>query len=201
MGSYMARTTDKDKPGGESMLPQPFRFLLASVLLASLAGSAAAGARTNAPPAPKTQIVVEEIAKGLKFPWGMQFLPDGRILVTERGGTLRLVAKDGKISKPVEGLPHVVNKGQGGLLDVLLSQDFATSGTIFFPMRNRAAASATARRSFARNSLSRVKPAASKMARSSFVRSHQRAVFIILARGSSGTRRAHSSSRSANARI
>ncbi len=120
------------------MLPQPIRFLLACLALASVfaaamaAPSIVAGAQTNAPPAPKTQIIVEEIAKGLKFPWGLQFLPDGRMLVTERGGTMRLVAKDGKISKPVEDLPHVVNKGQGGLLDVLLSQDFATSGLIFF---------------------------------------------------------------------
>ena len=130
----MARTTDKDKPGGESMLPQPFRFLLACVALASLSSApvAAAPAQTNAPPAPKTSIIVEEVAKGLKFPWGLQFLPDSRMLVTERGGTMRLVAKDGKFSKPVEGLPHVVNKGQGGLLDVLLSPDFAVSGTIFF---------------------------------------------------------------------
>ena len=115
------------------MLPQATTFFLASAfaLLSSVA-AAAAGSQTNAPPAPKTEIAVEEVAKGLKFPWGMQFLPDGRILATERGGSMRLIAKDGKVSKPVEGLPHVVNKGQGGLLDVLLGQDFATSGTIFF---------------------------------------------------------------------
>ncbi len=115
------------------MLPQVTTFFLASAAaLLSSAVAAAAGSQSNAPPTPKTEIIVEEVAKGLKFPWGMQFLPDGRILVTERGGTMRLIAKDGKVSKPVEGLPHVVNKGQGGLLDVLLGADFATSGTIFF---------------------------------------------------------------------
>ncbi len=117
------------------MLPQATTFILALISLASLAvapSAAAAAAQTNAPPTPKTEIIVEEVAKGLKFPWGLQFLPDGRMLVTERGGTMRVITKDGKVSKPVEGLPHVVNKGQGGLLDVLLGQDFATSGTIFF---------------------------------------------------------------------
>ncbi len=117
------------------MLPQATTFILALISLASLAiapSAAAAAAQTNAPPAPKTEIIVEEVAKGLKFPWALQFLPDGRMLVTERGGTMRLITKDGKVSKPVEGLPHVVNKGQGGLLDVLLGQDFAASGTIFF---------------------------------------------------------------------
>ena len=114
------------------MLPRASTFFLASATAFLSSAAAAAGAQTNAPPAPKTQIIVEEVAKGLKFPWGLQFLPDGRMLVTERGGTMRLVAKDGNISKPVEGLPHVVSKGQGGLLDVLLSQDFGTSGTIFF---------------------------------------------------------------------
>ncbi len=114
------------------MLPQVTTFFLASAAALLSSAVAAAAAQTNAPPAPKTEIVVEEAAKGLKFPWGLQFLPDGRMLVTERGGTMRLITKDGKVSKPVEGLPHVVNKGQGGLLDVLLGQDFATSGTIFF---------------------------------------------------------------------
>ncbi len=88
--------------------------------------------QTNAPAAPQTAIQVKEIAKGLQNPWGLQFLPDGRMLVTERPGRMRLISPDGKISDPVEGLPNVVNKGQGGLLDVLLARDFATSGTVYF---------------------------------------------------------------------
>lgn len=88
--------------------------------------------QTAAPAAPKTDIVVEEVAKGLKNPWGMQFLSDGRFLVTERGGTMRVVGKDGTLSEPVAGLPHVVQGGQAGLLDVLLAPDFATSGLIYF---------------------------------------------------------------------
>ncbi|NOT72275.1 MAG: PQQ-dependent sugar dehydrogenase [Hyphomicrobium sp.] len=88
--------------------------------------------QTKAPAAPATAVKVEEVAKGLTNPWGMQFLPDGRILVTERPGRMRLIAKDGKISEPIGGLPHVVQGGQAGLLDVLLAPDFATSGTIYF---------------------------------------------------------------------
>ena len=62
----------------------------------------------------------------------MQFLPDGRILVTERPGRMRIIDKNGKPSAPITGLPHVVEGGQAGLLDVLLAPDFATSGLIYF---------------------------------------------------------------------
>ena len=54
------------------------------------------------------------------------------MLVTERVGTMRVVAKDGKLSDPIQGLPHVVQGGQAGLLDVLLAPDFATTGTVYF---------------------------------------------------------------------
>jgi len=80
----------------------------------------------------KTDITVEVVASGLKNPWSLQFLPDGRMLVTERVGTMRVVAKDGKLSDPIQGLPHVVQGGQAGLLDVLLAPDFATTGTVYF---------------------------------------------------------------------
>lgn len=87
--------------------------------------------RTKAPEAENSAYTVETVAKGLRHPWGMQFLPDGRMLVTERPGTLRLVSKDGTISEPVSGVPEVYAGGQGGLLDVLLAKDFATSGMIY----------------------------------------------------------------------
>ena len=92
----------------------------------------AAAVITDAPePAKASKIKVETFAKGLEHPWGLQFLPDGRLLVTERPGRLRVVGKDGKLSEPIAGLPDVAAVGQGGLLDVLLAQDFATSGTIY----------------------------------------------------------------------
>ena len=101
--------------------------------LAILAAPAAA-VITNAPaPAEPSKIKVESFARGLEHPWGLQFLPDGRMLVTERAGRIRLVSKDGKLSPAIlEGLPAVAAVGQGGLLDVLLAPDFAKSGTIYF---------------------------------------------------------------------
>ena len=71
------------------------------------------------------------IADGLQNPWGMQFLPDGAILVTEREGAMRII-KDGKMSEPLDGLPEIAVAGQSGLLDVATACDFKTSGTIFF---------------------------------------------------------------------
>ena len=84
-------------------------------------------------PAPKTKqaFKVDTFARGLVHPWGMAFLPDGRVLVTERPGRVRIVAKDGKLSRPLSGVPKVYASGQGGLLDVQLDPDFASSGVIF----------------------------------------------------------------------
>ena len=87
---------------------------------------------TNAPRVYKqSQYKVDIIASGLEHPWGLQFLPDGRKLVTERPGRLRIVTDDGKVSAPITGVPAVVARDQGGLLDVALAADFATSGSIF----------------------------------------------------------------------
>jgi len=87
--------------------------------------------QTQAPALPKTEITVTEVATGLAYPWGLQFLPDGRLLVSERAGNLRIVSKDGTLSDPVSGVPEVLVSGQGGLLDVRLAPDYATSSEIF----------------------------------------------------------------------
>lgn len=72
------------------------------------------------------------VTEGLEFPWGLAFLPDGRMLVSERPGRLRLVAADGKLDpQPVSGLPVIAAVGQGGLLDVVLHPDFAKNGWIY----------------------------------------------------------------------
>ena len=71
-------------------------------------------------------LLVETVARGLDHPWGLAFLPDGRMLVTERPGRLRIVTRDGKLSPAVAGVPRVLASGQGGLLDIALDRDFAT---------------------------------------------------------------------------
>ena len=74
----------------------------------------------------------ETVASGLQNPWAVAFLPDGRFLVTERAGRLRVVEPNGRLSRAVEGLPEVVSGGQGGLLDVLLDADFSSNRTLYF---------------------------------------------------------------------
>jgi aldose sugar dehydrogenase len=107
------------------------------ILLAAAAGllalSTPLAAEITKAPTVKTQrvIKVETFAKGLVHPWGLAFLPDGRLLVTERPGRLRLIARDGKLSAPLQGAPKVYASGQGGLLDVELSPDFASTGLIY----------------------------------------------------------------------
>ena len=73
----------------------------------------------------------ETVASGLQNPWAVAFLPDGRFLVTERAGQLRVVEPGGRLGKPVDGLPEVAAGGQGGLLDVLLDADFANNRTLY----------------------------------------------------------------------
>jgi glucose/arabinose dehydrogenase len=75
---------------------------------------------------------VVTVAEGLEHPWGLDFLPDGRLLVTEKPGRLRVVGTDGKLSEPVTGLPAVDARGQGGLLDVVLDPGFAKNGLIYW---------------------------------------------------------------------
>ena len=85
-------------------------------------------------PEHRTNVAVDvvTVAEGLQNPWGMVFLPDGRMLVTERPGRLRVVTADGKLSAAVAGLPAVDARNQGGLLDVTLDPDFATNRLIYW---------------------------------------------------------------------
>lgn len=73
---------------------------------------------------------VETVAEGLKNPWGLVKLPDGRFLVTERQGTLRII-ENGRLSEPVEGVPEVAARGQGGLMDIRLHPDYKTNGWLY----------------------------------------------------------------------
>ncbi|MFW6223429.1 MAG: PQQ-dependent sugar dehydrogenase, partial [Spirochaetota bacterium] len=73
---------------------------------------------------------VVQVASGLERPWGMAFLPDGRLLVTERVGRLWIVEADGT-KREVTGLPSITASGQGGLLDVILDPDYEASRTLY----------------------------------------------------------------------
>jgi glucose/arabinose dehydrogenase len=78
------------------------------------------------------QFDVVTVAEGLQNPWGLTFLPGGKLLVTEKPGRLRIVGTDGKLSEPVAGLPAVDARGQGGLLDVSLHPGFATNRLVYW---------------------------------------------------------------------
>ena len=76
---------------------------------------------------------VVTLTRGLENPWSIAFLPDGRMLVTEREGRLRIVGRDFKLDpKPVEGLPEIIASGQGGLFDVVLHPQYADNGRIYW---------------------------------------------------------------------
>ncbi|MCG6118274.1 MAG: PQQ-dependent sugar dehydrogenase [Aquimonas sp.] len=93
-------------------------------------------------------ITVSTLATGLENPWAVALLPDGRLLVTERAGKLRIVGTDGQLSEPLAGLPPILAEGQGGLMDVVAAPDFATSGRIYLgysePGQGREASTAVA---------------------------------------------------------
>src|SRR5689334_12483085 len=103
-----------------------------------LIAGAVAGVATAASAAPQTypssagNLMVETIATGLANPWALAFLPDGRLLVTERAGRMRIVGKNGKLSPALAGVPQVAARGQGGLHDVVLDRDYTQSKIIYF---------------------------------------------------------------------
>ena len=100
------------------------------------AASRSSTAEQEAPRSPTPKAVrlparVTPIASGLDHPWGLAFLPDGRLLVTERRGRLLFVSRDGRLSEPLAGVPEVFARGQGGLLDVVLSPGFAQDRLVY----------------------------------------------------------------------
>lgn len=92
----------------------------------------AAGGTTDPIVSQQETFRLREIARELEHPWGLAFLPDGRLLVTERPGRLRFVGADGGVDpEPVTGVPEVWARGQGGLLDVALHPQFETSRLVY----------------------------------------------------------------------
>ena len=88
--------------------------------------------QTRAPkPAEAARVDVATVATGLASPWAMEFLPDGRMIVTEKAGKIRILAKDGTAGPAVAGVPKVDARGQGGLLDIALSPGFASDRMVY----------------------------------------------------------------------
>ena len=86
----------------------------------------------------QTPYEVELVAEGLSNPWGLAALPDGRILITEKSGSLRIASPDGQISGAITGFPALADEGQGGLLDLALSPDYETTRLVYFTLSERA---------------------------------------------------------------
>jgi glucose/arabinose dehydrogenase len=93
--------------------------------------------RSPTPKPVKLAAKVTDVAVGLEHPWGVELLPDGRFLVTERPGRLRVVNRDGRLSAPLTGVPEVYARGQGGLLDVALSPGFAQDRVVYLSFAER----------------------------------------------------------------
>jgi glucose/arabinose dehydrogenase len=108
------------------------RHILAGVvlLLASAPVQAQMPAQTVRSSAGPLAVVT--FARGLVYPWSLAFLPDGRMLVTEKPGRMRIVGQDGQLSPALAGVPRVHSGGQPGLLDVALDRDYANNRTIYF---------------------------------------------------------------------
>ena len=104
-----------------------FGTLLAAALVAGPVAARDLIVRTEA-----GSVKLTEVASGLQNPWSLAFLPDGRMLVTERPGQMRIVGSDGSVSAPIAGVPEVHARGQGGLLDVAISPNFADDRLIVF---------------------------------------------------------------------
>ena len=120
-----------------STVPRPrlrnARFVPIVLPLMTLAAAVACAAEPGAQvvATEKGKVRLEVFAGGLEKPWSLAFLPDGRALVTEKAGRLRIVTKDGQLGEPLGGIPRVDTTGQGGLLDVAIDPSFPQNQTIF----------------------------------------------------------------------
>jgi aldose sugar dehydrogenase len=107
-------------------------------LAAALLPIVAAPAAAQVFPSSAGDLKVETVAGGLVHPWSLAFLPDGRMLVSERPGRLRIVTRGGQLSAPLAGVPEVYTQTQAGLMDVMLGRDFNENHTVYFCYAERA---------------------------------------------------------------
>jgi aldose sugar dehydrogenase len=114
---------------------RPVLLALAAALtvggIAPTVAAQAAGQKSPTPAANTPGVRAETYASGLVNPWALEFLPDGRMLVTERPGRLRIVSRGGELSEPVSGVPEVFAVRQGGLLDVALDPQFERNQLVY----------------------------------------------------------------------
>ena len=140
------------------------------VYIRETAGKAKAAGAGHAAPAPNAVVTsekhafkLETVVEGVDTPWGLDFLPDGRMLITEKGGALRIADAKGTLAAaPVENVPAVWSKGQGGLLDVAVHPDYAKNGWIYIsysdPGEGDSAMTAVVRAKLTGNALTDVQP-------------------------------------------
>lgn len=112
---------------------RPVGILAVSVALATFAPPSAGAQDAREFPSEYGTVRVETLATGLEHPWSVEALPDGGLIVSERPGRLRIL-RDGKLSKPLTGVPEVAERGQGGLLDIALDPRFAETRTLYLTM-------------------------------------------------------------------
>ncbi|NJW51376.1 PQQ-dependent sugar dehydrogenase [Salinimicrobium oceani] len=131
------------------------RFWISFFLIVLL--SAAALAQKPTVKTDAGDVKIHKIAENLDHPWGMAFLPDSRLLVTERAGALRILEKDSTLSVPLSGTPKVFAEGQGGLLDVALHPNFEENNYVYLtfsePGENNTATTALGRGKLLGNSI------------------------------------------------
>ena len=123
-------------PMGGALTEQEIRGLV--IFMREAAAKAQRGRTSFAKPLPDTPVsserhafALQTVADGLDTPWSLAFLPDGRILVTEKPGRLRVVENGQLRAEPIQGVPQVWSKGQGGLLDVAVHPDYSRNGWIY----------------------------------------------------------------------
>lgn len=136
-----------------------YSAIVATLLAFAQHVAAADAPRSPTPASERSPFEVSTVAKGIERGWGFVFLPDNRLLVTERGGRMRIVDTDGTLSAPLQGLPKIAVAGQGGLLDVTLSPDFANDRLVYFSFAEAGeggAGTAVARGKLAASSLENV---------------------------------------------
>ena len=105
--------------------------LMIGLVTAEIAPAQGSPQRSPTPESTSGVVRAETVASGLEHPWALAFLPDGRMLVTERPGRLRIIAAGGQLSEPVAGVPEVAARSQGGLLDVAVDPAFSENRYVY----------------------------------------------------------------------